>query len=370
MKVLVANWLSSRGGEEKHVIDLATYLSVKPGVELFLAVPASSPWSAEIGSLPGKTVLDTRYSSKADLASILRLIRYLRRYRFDVVHVHGARAGWLVRLAAILVGYRRVIWSMHLLIRDHVSRQPSWTKGVYFAIERFLNRRTARIIAVSEDLRRGVLGTDPALDAATVITVANGISDPQPCEPALLPFPRTGSGLVCAAVGKLQHEKGHDVLIEAVALIPDAERPIAMIVGEGMLRGSLESRIRESGLESHVHLLGFQNNVIGLLTTADIYVMPSRYEGLPIALLEAMALGKPIVATAVNGIPEAIRDGENGLLVPSEDPAALAEALRRLGRDPALRRKLGDGARKSYLERYMPEHCFGAIYGIYAKLAA
>lgn len=372
MKVLVCNRLSSRGGEEKHVVDLVRWLSAREDTETWLAAPLENPWSAELAALPRLRRLEARFATKGDLATVLRLFRALRRERFDAVHAHGARAGWLLRLAALLAGYRQVVWSMHLLIRDHVSRQAAWTRGIYAGIERFLNRRTDRIIAVSEDLRRGLLASDPGLDPSRVITVPNGIEDPGRPAPGALDrvLPGRNGSLVCVAVGKLQPEKGHDLLIEAVGRMPETDRPSALIVGEGVERPALEAGIRRLGLESKVKLLGFRPDVPALVAEADVYVMPSRFEGLPIALLEAMALGKAIVAAAVNGIPEAIQDGDNGLLVPREDPEALASALGRLSADAGLRGRLGRRARETWRERFTQETCFGEIRRVYAGLAA
>jgi glycosyltransferase involved in cell wall biosynthesis len=371
MKVLVANWLSTRGGEEKHVIELVQYLARKPGVEVFLAAPKPCAWMPELEALPNLTYLETPFASKLDLKSVLRLMGHLRKYRFDVVHVHGARAGWLVRLAAVLAGYRKVVWTMQLMIQDHVSRQPGWSRRFYFAIEAFLNRRTAIIIAVSEDLRRRLLKAQPSIDPEHVVAIHNAVADPRPAagRPARSPE-RKPAEIRCVAVGKLQREKGHDVLIEALAQLPPEARPQADIIGEGMLRGELEELIRSKGLQGTVNLLGFQRNPAGMLADYDIFVMPSRYEGIPLAMLEAMAMELPVVGTAVNGIPEAIVDGDNGLLVPAEAAPALADAVRRLAEDSQLRLRLGRKARQTYLDAFTGEHIYGKIHGIYARLAA
>ena len=115
MKVLVANWFSTRGGEEKHVFDTVAHMSGVPGLRLFVAAPRTSPWAAELAALKGVTRYDIAFRAKGDLMSVLRLARLMRRERFDVVHAHGARAGWLTRLAAALAGQRNVVWTMHLL---------------------------------------------------------------------------------------------------------------------------------------------------------------------------------------------------------------------------------------------------------------
>ena len=372
MKVLVANWFSSRGGEEKHVFDTVSHLAAREGMELYVAAPRQSPWSRELADLKNVGRVDVDFSSKADLRSVLRLSRVMRKVGFDIVHVHGARAGWLVRLAAWLVGYPRVVWTMHLLIKDHISRQPSWSKRFYSAIERFLNRRTASIIAVSENLRQGLLASDSALEPSKVVSIPNGIAPPKTPRPSSF---RNNLGIgasstVCVAVGKLQREKGHDVLIRALAAIPEGRRPHAAIAGTGMLRDELDSLASSLGVRDFVHLLGFQDNVLGILDAADIFVMPSRYEGFPIALLEAMALGKPIIATAVNGIPEAIENAYNGLLVPSEDDKALAAALLQFIEDPARAARLGAEAKRTFEARYTLERCCDRIKEVYASVAA
>lgn len=371
MKILVANWFSSRGGEEKHVFDTLTRFAAQGRHELWLAAPKRGPWARDLAGLKGCTWVDVPFSSKGDLRSVARLARLLRRERFDVVHVHGARAGWLLRLAALAAGCRKVVWTMHLLIQDHVSRQPGWTKRFYAALERYLNRRTARIIAVSDNLRKGLLTSDPRLDPARVITVANGIAAPNP--PAFPLKEKLGlrpSDRVGVAVGKLQREKGHDVAIRALAALPAEARPHLAVAGQGMLKEELRQLGESLGIAPWVHLMGYQDNVPGILQAAEFFLMPSRYEGFPIALLEAMALGKPIIAAAVNGIPEAIKHGENGLLFQSEDDRALAEAMRALDGDRKEAARLGANARRTYLDRYTLERCCGGIEEVYASLAA
>lgn len=372
MKVLVANWFSTRGGEEKHVYDTLTQLSGAPGMRIHVAAPRDCAWSTELDALPGLKRINIAFKTKADALSVLKLARLMRRERYDVVHAHGARAGWLTRLAAVMAGQHNVVWTMHLLILDHVSRQPGWTRGIYAGLERFLNRRTARIIAVSENLRQGLLASDPRLDPSRVVTVSNGIAPLRPAEGyplkqslGLAPKDRVG-----AMVGKLQREKGHDLAIRALYRLPAAERPHLAIIGQGMLRDELQKLAESQGVSQWVHFLGFQKQVPEILAAADFFLMPSRYEGFPIALLEAMALGKPIIAAAVNGIPEALRDGSNGLLIPADDPGALAEALRVLLSDPERARRLGLAAQETYREKFTLERCCESIRDVYARIAA
>ena len=134
-----------------------------------------------------------------------------------------------------------------------------------------------------------------------------------------------------------------------------------MIVGDGPERGALETRIAQLGLGDRVHLLGFRTDIPELLAGCDLFVLPSLFEGLPLSILEAMAAGKAVVATAIGGNDEAVVDGVTGLLVPPADPEALADALRTLLREPERRRRLGEaGRRRAEAESRPRRWCAGS----------
>jgi glycosyltransferase involved in cell wall biosynthesis len=153
--------------------------------------------------------------------------------------------------------------------------------------------------------------------------------------------------IALVAVGRLTWAKGYEDLFQAVRLLVEADdRICCLIAGDGELRDKLEVLLAETGLSRHVFLLGHlsREDVLSLIALGDIFVMPSRSEGTPIALLEAAMLRKPIVATAVGGIPELVRDQEDCLLVQSENPQQLADALMRLIKDTSLAERLGNNA--------------------------
>ncbi|MDX6769760.1 MAG: glycosyltransferase [Elusimicrobiota bacterium] len=157
--------------------------------------------------------------------------------------------------------------------------------------------------------------------------------------------------LLVGAVGRLDDQKGFDTLIEAMAGLKSF--PIkCVILGEGPARGKLEGLVRKHQLEKSVWLLGERADVPSWLSAFDVYCLPSRWEGLPNALLEAMALGLPVVASAVDGVPEAVEHEKSGLLVPPDDPKALGAALRRLVTDFALRGRLGPAAAAVVAEKF------------------
>jgi glycosyltransferase involved in cell wall biosynthesis len=143
-------------------------------------------------------------------------------------------------------------------------------------------------------------------------------------------------------MGELTRQKGYRYLLDAVPDILKVGRPVKFfIAGEGELKGDLIKQRADSGLESQITFLGFRNDVPRLLSAFDIFVLPSIFEGLPVALIEAMAAGKPIVTTDVDGNCEVIGDNEAGIAVESRDPVGLSAALIRMIEDPELRERMG-----------------------------
>jgi glycosyltransferase involved in cell wall biosynthesis len=163
------------------------------------------------------------------------------------------------------------------------------------------------------------------------------------------------SSPVIGTVGRLVPQKGHRHLLEALSQLKKRGMSFSlMIVGNGPLRSELESQVEELGLSGDVSFLGHREDVYDLLSSFDIFVLPSEFEGLPFALLEAMAARRPIIASDVDGIGDAIVDEENGLLVPSKDPGALAAALERLVGEDRLRQELGNNARSAVARFDLP----------------
>jgi glycosyltransferase involved in cell wall biosynthesis len=147
-------------------------------------------------------------------------------------------------------------------------------------------------------------------------------------------------------VGRLVYQKGHEYLVQAMQTLARQFPTLqAVICGEGPLRGQLEAQVGRLGLEKSVHLLGNRLDIGRCLSAADIFVLPSRWEGLPVALLEAMDAGLPVVATRVEGVEEVVEDGEQGVLVPPEDARVLADSIGQLVLEPDRRARMGAAAR-------------------------
>jgi len=170
-------------------------------------------------------------------------------------------------------------------------------------------------------------------------------------------------------VARLDHwGKGHGEFFTALANLKDRYPVVALIIGGGRREAEMRRKAAELGLSGRVHFLGQREDVPDLLAALDIFVLPSHREGVSLALLEAMAVGLPVIVTAVGGLPEVVTHGENGLLIPLKDPEALTEALARLLADPELARRLGDQARRHVAEHFSLDRFGGEINELYAEL--
>jgi glycosyltransferase involved in cell wall biosynthesis len=297
------------------------------------------------------------------LASFARCCAVVRRLRPAVFHAQRPwpieSEAWLA--AARLCGVPAVVTTEQLF----PARLP---RGGVLR-ERMLDPLLHVRIAVSEHVARRVretFGTPPH----RVAVVLNGI-EPAPYEASADPALRqalcpAGQPLVLT-VAHLRAQKGLDVLVRAAADVPHA---VFAIVGEGPDREALERAIAAAGLGERVILLGSRQDVPRLLASCDIFVLPSRYEGLPLAVLEAMAAGRAVVATAIGGTSEAITDGDHGLLVPPDDAVALGAAIARLLGDPEGAQRMARRARARLLERFTAARMSAEVSTIYERLLA
>ncbi len=300
------------------------------------------------------------------LRVVLRLARYLRRHRPHVVqgqlfwaYVLGGLAAPLARVP-VVIGCRRSL--------------PLFKAGNprHLWIEQLANRMTTAVVCNSERVRQQTL-RDERLQPERVVTIPNGVHMPRgPAEPAAaVPWEALGLGSgdeVVLCVANLIHYKGHLDLLEAWERVR-RERPTAwlLLAGEGPEREAIEARA--SRLDG-VRLLGARADVAGLLRASTLLVLPSHQEGLPNAVLEAMAAGLPVVATDVGGTSELVVDGETGRLVAPHDPAALAGALLSLLRDNQARQVMGRAAAERARTRFSLEAMVRSYERLYAGLLA
>jgi glycosyltransferase involved in cell wall biosynthesis len=292
-----------------------------------------------------------------DLLGLLELVRLMRRLRPDIVHANSSKAGLLGRCAAALAGVPVRIFTAHGWAFNAYSGAAS---ALFRWADRLMAPLTTVTVCVSENDRREGVKARTCRPASTV--VISSAVDPG------APPRRSGDRGVprLVMVGRLAPPKDPVTLIRALATLPGTPFA-ALVVGDGPDRAEVEAEVRAAGLDGAVELAGERRDVPELLADADVLVLASRSEGAPLSILEAMAAGLPVVASAVGGVPELVDDGTTGLLVPPGDPAALADALRRVLTDPALRARMGAAGRERVRARFDIAQLRSAHLELYAR---
>lgn len=295
--------------------------------------------------------------------SLPRMALWMRRNQVDVVHTHMYWAALWGRLAARMAGIPVVVNTFH--------GPETWKKRWHVIVERALDRWTSRHIAVAKDgleirLVRERVRPDH------IVLIPNGVAIPErPRDPDASLSARAQLGVapgtpLIGSVGRLVVEKGYVHMLEALRLarleVPELRW---LSIGDGPLKHELEARADELGLTDAIIWAGQRNDVTDLLPAMDLWVMSSIQEGLPVALLEAMAAGCPIVSTDIGGVPDALTAGLEARLVPAADPCALAAAIVEMLRDSHKAHGMGDAARARAISQYSIKSVARRIEEIY-----
>jgi len=305
-----------------------------------------------------------------DTCAFFRLYRLFRCREYRIVHTHSAKAGLLGRMAA---WWARVPVIVHTFHSIPFEMNGNLRSRLYIATERFVSSVTHRAACVGEAFRQEFLDWK-IVPAEKLITIYSGIDfSSYVAKRPVLDVKRhlgvEGAWPILGCIGRLSEQKAQQYLVEAVALLIDKYPHIKLLlVGEGNLRSRLERQIEDLGLSSNVSLLGERNDIADLLNVFDVYVMSSRWEGVGRALTEAMYWGLPLVATGVNGAKELVLHEETGLVVPPQDPKAMAVAIDRLVSDHELAKRLGSNAQRKARELMDGQQMITAIEDVYARL--
>jgi glycosyltransferase involved in cell wall biosynthesis len=307
-----------------------------------------------------------------DLTALGRLVRLFRRLRPDLVHTHTAKAGTLGRLAARFAGVPLVVHTFH----GHVLEgyfSPALTR-VFLGIERALARRTDRIVTVSPRVRESLLalgiGRPEQVEVVPLGLSLQRFAVAIPGRASLREqwsVPR-GAPLL-AIVGRLVPIKDHPTLFAAMTR-DEVRTAHLLVVGDGERRAALEAMARDLGLSPRVHFLGWRDDLEAILPELDMVICCSRNEGTPVAVIEAMAAGVPVLSTDVGGVGDLLTHGETGWLVPAGDPAGLARGIRDLLADPERRGRMVAAARPAALEAHGADGLMRRIEALYTALAA
>jgi glycosyltransferase involved in cell wall biosynthesis len=310
-----------------------------------------------------------------DLVALGRMVRLVRQVRPDVVHTHMAKAGTVGRLAAQICRVPLIVHTYHGHV-FHGYFGPLKTR-LFLTIERALGRGTHRIIVLGEGQRAEIAGYRVApLDKLVPIRLGLEL------EPFLQVAHNRGDlrrelGIAAESpligiVGRLAPIKAHEVFLDAARQVARA-LPSAcfLVIGDGERHTELVAMAERAGLAKRVRFLGWRRDLDRIYADLDVVALSSRNEGSPVVLIEALAAARPVVATAVGGVPEVVVHGETGLTVPPSDPGKLAEGMLRLLRDRSLAERLGQAGRRHVYPRYDSSRLIDDMRSLYwRELAA
>jgi glycosyltransferase involved in cell wall biosynthesis len=352
VKLVAYSDATSFGGAEQALANLLAFLD--PSFEIdVLAVDEEVGERIRSAREGAGLHLVPRAENKWDAGPIMRHLRVVRKLRPDIFHANlwtTVRGQYGVIAALLARGVRTVV----------VEQSPLPTDS---PLQRFLkrvsSRRVSAHIAVGERSARAVEEA-VGLPSGSVRTIYNGAPD-VPIDP----LPRRAEGPVIGAVGRLSPEKGFDVAIRALSDVPGAT---FVLVGDGSERERLEALARETGVAERVEFAGWSEEARRYLPGFDVFVLPSRQEGFPLAVVEAMLAGVPVVAADVGSVSEAVVEAETGFLVARDDPAALAGRLRHLISDPQLARKLGRSGRERAQANFTAEAMARSFEQLYREI--
>jgi glycosyltransferase involved in cell wall biosynthesis len=295
---------------------------------------------------------------------VARLHRFLRRSRPHIVHTFLLTASLYGRLAAMLARVPIIIGTEQNIY--HAKRLR------HALAEWLLMAATARVVASAASVREHYIRS-VHVNPAKVDVIYNAVDWDHLQTTMGRDEMRNSLAIpagtpVCAMIGRLTPQKGHVYAFEALARTPALARAHLIVAGDGELAQTLRNRAAALGIAGRVHFLGMRRDVGNVLSAAGVFVLPSLWEGLPLALVLAMGAGVPVVSTAVGGIPELVEDGRTGLLVRPADSLELGRALSQLLADPELCCRLAAAARTAVRPRFGIDACVASVTTLYDRL--
>jgi glycosyltransferase involved in cell wall biosynthesis len=328
----------------------------------------------EVERLPG---LRRDISPVRDVLAVWRLAQVIRRERPAILHTHTAKAGAVGRMAALVAGDARPPIVVHTF-HGHVLRGyfgPLRTFG-FRLLERWLARATTALIAVSPEVRDDLvaLGVAPREQFTVVrlgIELRERVDDVNGRDETRRVLGIGPERFTVGWIGRMTEVKRTgDVLLAFKRLRDRGVDATLCLVGDGPERDRVERRAHELGIMRSTLFLGYQEDVAPFYAAFDAMILPSGNEGTPVSAIEALAAGRPVVATRVGGVPDVVRDGEDGFLVDRGAVDDLAEALARLAADPTLRKRMGEAGRERVLPRYAVDRLVDDVDRLYRTLLA
>lgn len=306
-----------------------------------------------------------------DCLALWELVRLMSQKKYDIVHTHNSKAGFIGRLAARIARVPIIVHTIHGFAFHEYERPPR--RILFILLERFAARFSDRLITVSEPLKEWGLRLNIG-KPNKYVTIYDGIEVEKfkiniNINEKKKELRIKQEEKVVGVVAKLWEGKGHKTILEAAPrIIKEIPEVKFLFVGEGYLRSRLEARIQELGLSERIIFTGFREDIPEVTAIFDIAVLDSFFEGLGRVLLEAMVLGKPVIATKVGGIVDVVKDGETGILIPPRDANALAKAIITLLKDKKLAQRMGEAGKRRIDERFIAQTMVKKITALYDEL--
>lgn len=360
------------GGAQEIALSIASGLDKDKFQVTFISGPEdfskemADKWNMGVIIIPD---LIRRINPIKDLIALIRLYNFIRKYKFDIVHTHTSKVGILGRLAAKLAGAPIIFHTPHGSIFHPIYYGPK-TIFLLSRIENFVAFFSNKIITCSNNEKKDFLEHKIASEDK-YITINWGVKQ----DDFLQTYDRASKrkelkipddAILIGNINRLVPEKGHFFCLEAFRMVLDRlPRVLLLIVGDGLLRKEIEAKINELDLNDNVIMIGHRDDVASILSGLDISLHTSIWEGTPLAIIEAMLMGKAIIATNVGGVPELIEDGVTGILVAPYDKDALAEAIIKLINNKALAKRIGEAASKRAKEKFTLKLMLEKISNLY-----
>jgi len=344
----VINSLHAGGAEvllKNFTLQLKDHINKYNGLNIEVAILYSEDIFEEDIEKAGVPIWKLGLNFKYDLRGIIKLISLIKRGKYNIVHVHLFPANLFVSLASFFLPK-----NIKFIFNEHSVYNRRRSFKIFKILDTFIYSRYCKIICVSKQVQVALTEWLPNLQRKSVV-ISNAVPVPD------LSNRSSVKKYDVLFLGRLTKAKGVDILLKAIKIIKEKyQKEIkAVIVGKGYLEEELKGLVMELEIKKEVEFLGVRKDIEKLMKSTKLFVLPSRWEGLPLTILEAMSSGAGIIATKVGGIPEVIQSGKEGILISPEDPEALARVITELLKDRELREKLGINAYKKVKEKYSIE---------------
>jgi len=360
------------GGAQKQLLSLINGLD-KEKYSIYLFTAKEGILLEEASSIVGLTIKKSRFLERSinpikDFLALFEIYLFIKKSKPDIVHTHSSKAGILGRCAAKLAKVKVIIHTVHGWSFNNY--QPIVLRKIFIWLERFIANFTDRLIVVSNyDKQRG-LDSYIANDNKYII-IRYGINYSEfdiRAEDKRREFGIKSDDLVITMISCFKPQKAPQDFIKLASLVnkilPNTK---FILIGDGVLREKLEKLIDRSGLRNQVILTGWRRDIPGMLYISDVFVLTSFWEGLPVALLEAMASSKPVIVTDTGGVRDVVIEGKTGYLVPLGDTNAMSNRLTALLKDPDLRLNMGRQAKDNLGFDFTVENMLKNTQDLYGK---